>query len=406
MKRWAWNERRNQFPRGMWRSKRLPSLLPRLGLAVCGALVTWGGHAVAAQADPKSTETRPGEAAASQPAVAPQAAPATVKRGMFQLGVQIAKLPEVVRRQMRLEQGVWVERVLPDSPAAKAGLQPHDILLSAGETPIREPEDILRVLGTSDGQPLKLRILREGREETVEVTPQAVEGRSEAWRGFFPPGVPLPPGVFGGPTPPDWKQWPEYKQFEEALEQLRSRIGRDGLGVWFARPGLVVPPGKFDFFWGSAEQAPRKLERRLRAEFLDGWTVDIEREEPQAAKIRVQRGDQSWEVTEERLHELPKEVQPRVQRLLGMGLGMRLPLAVRVLEKKTEKASQPERKEKTTPPDKSGTGGETGELHKLLQRLEEANQASRERMEEAIRQLRKELEELRKGLAAPATAQP
>jgi ribosome recycling factor len=34
--------------------------------------------------------------------------------------------------------------------------------------------------------------------------------------------------------------------------------------------------------------------------------------------------------------------------------------------------------------------------------LERANQVAQERMEEAIRQLRKELEELRKGQAAPA----
>ena len=375
---------------------------------------------LAVQATVVASPAADAEGSDDNPKKSPEAAPPgsgnpEVKTGTFHLGIQITTLPEVVRSQLQLKHGVLIERVLPDSPAAKAGLKPHDIVLKAGDTAIDQPEDILKVLRQADGKPLALRILREGQEHGIEVTPEpAKDVRPEGWRGPFPPITPFPPGAFGGPMPPDFKQWPEYRQLEEALERFRSKIGRDGVGLWFARPGFVLPPGKFDFFWGTSDQAPSKLQRRLHAEFADGWTVEIVREEPQSAKVRVQRGEQSWEVTEERLHELPKEVVPRVQRLLGMGLGWRLPVAVRVLEKaeKIEKAGKAENTEKPRKgegPEKSPPAGaadrsgpSSGEIQKLLERLERANQAAQEKMEEAIRQIRKELEELRRGQVAPA----
>jgi hypothetical protein len=342
-----------------------------------------------------------------------------IKTGTFHLGIQITTLPEVVRSHLQLQQGVLIERVQPNSPAAKAGLQPQDILLAAGQTPIHQPEDVLKVLRQADGKPLALHILRQGQRQTVQVTPEpAPEARPEGWP--LAPMTPFPPGGFGGPMPPDFKQWPEYKQLEEALERFRSKVGRDGVGLWFARPGLIVPPGKFDFFWGTSQQAPTKLQRQLRAEFTDGLTVEIVREEPQPAKIHVQRGEQSWEVTEDRLYELPKDLVPRVQRLLGMGLGWPLPIAIRTMKSdKAEKSGNAAKSEdsskeedgkkvggveKGSPPADAGDrGGLTaGEVQKLLERLERANQVAQERMEEAIRQLRKELEELRKGQAAPA----
>jgi hypothetical protein len=395
---------------------------------LCSAALVGGGTAaepdpatvsveVVAYQQPAASETQDAPAPATGNDAAPKgqkepsdkghpSKPVT-KTGHFHLGIQITTLPEAVRSHLQLQHGVLIERVLPDSPAAKAGLKPHDILLAVGQTLIHQPEDILNVLRQADGKPLALRILRQGQEHTIEVTPQpASPAGPEGWWGAFPPVPPFPPGTFGGPMPPDVKQWPEYKQLEEALERFRSKIGRDGVGLWFARPGVIIPPGKFDFFWGTSDQAPTKLQRRLRAEFADGVTIDVTRDEPQPAKIHVQRGEQSWDVTEDRLHELPKELVPRVQRLLGMGLGWRLPVAVRVRET-VEKEDKQGRSDK---PDKGAFPAESkgrlepsaSEIQKLLERLERANQAAQEKMEEAIRQLRKELEELRKGQVSPA----
>lgn len=375
-------------------------------------------HQVAAEAKVETADaaaSQEGPKKSSDAAVKAPSKPA-VKSGMFHLGIQITTLPEVVRSQLQLKQGVLIERVLPDSPAAKAGVKPHDILLAASETPIHQPEDILNVLRQADGKPLSLRILRQGQQQTIEVAPEpAPEARPQTWWGPFPPTTPFRTGVFGPPMPPDFKQWPEYKQLEEALERFRSKIGRDGVGLWFARPGLVLPPGKVEFFWGSADQAPSQLRHRVQAQFPDGLTVEIVREEAPtaraAARIHVQRGDQSWDLTEDRLSELPKDVLPRVQRLLSVGMGWWVPVAVRALKiEKTDQAGNEQKEGKAGGPGKDSPSGDAdgrsgasvGEIQKVLERLERANQAAQEKMEEAIRQLRKELEELRRGQAAPS----
>ncbi|MGH2344806.1 MAG: S1C family serine protease [Chloroflexota bacterium] len=77
--------------------------------------------------------------------------------------------------------GLMVLEVLKGGPAARGGLLPGDILLNAGRTALREPDDLLRALGDlSPGTPLPLTILRagSGREVTIVLGERPPEGRS------------------------------------------------------------------------------------------------------------------------------------------------------------------------------------------------------------------------------------
>jgi hypothetical protein len=68
-----------------------------------------------------------------------------------------------VKAQLNLKQGLAVEGVVPESPAAKAGLKEHDILTKAGDKALSEPEQLERTCvacrSTSDKREL-LRVVR------------------------------------------------------------------------------------------------------------------------------------------------------------------------------------------------------------------------------------------------------
>jgi serine protease Do len=69
------------------------------------------------------------------------------------------------------EKGTVVARVLPGSPAAAAGLQANDVILRFGDVAVENLTHLQRlVLDAPVGQPVALRIVRGGKEQTVTVT--------------------------------------------------------------------------------------------------------------------------------------------------------------------------------------------------------------------------------------------
>ena len=75
------------------------------------------------------------------------------------------------------ERGVLIGGVINDSPAARAGLQPGDLLLRIGDTPTNvrydeEMPDFMRLTtGLEIGKPVKALVSREGKEIECEITP-------------------------------------------------------------------------------------------------------------------------------------------------------------------------------------------------------------------------------------------
>jgi serine protease Do len=91
---------------------------------------------------------------------------------MIFLGVETSQVPTVVSEQLGLSKGLGlvVEYVVPDSPAAAAGIQQNDILKMLNDQILIEPSQLRKLLQTfSDGTDVTLTILRKGQEQKVTV---------------------------------------------------------------------------------------------------------------------------------------------------------------------------------------------------------------------------------------------
>ena len=107
------------------------------------------------------------------PATRAQPSDSDEEKGTY-LGVLISPVPEVLYDQvpdLPRNQGVMVTHVLPESPAAQAGLRRHDVLLEYNDDKIRDCEHFARLIRADRADnKVKLGLVRAGRKETVEVT--------------------------------------------------------------------------------------------------------------------------------------------------------------------------------------------------------------------------------------------
>jgi serine protease Do len=88
------------------------------------------------------------------------------------LGVQAQELTPELAKSFNLPQqkGVLIADVQPGSPAASAGLKSGDVLLEYNGQPINNPKDLsFAVAATKVGIPAKLKIFRQGQEQTIDV---------------------------------------------------------------------------------------------------------------------------------------------------------------------------------------------------------------------------------------------
>jgi serine protease Do len=102
------------------------------------------------------------------------------------LGVQLQTVSAEVAEGLGLkeERGTLVASVVPDSPAAKAGLKAGDIVLAANGKPLADAKTLARVVGDSrPGTSLTLEVSREQKTRDLEVrigTPPGDEGVAAA----------------------------------------------------------------------------------------------------------------------------------------------------------------------------------------------------------------------------------
>jgi serine protease Do len=108
------------------------------------------------------------------------ASPAQVRRLPWMGVLILAPVPKEVAEIQKLDKpAVMADRVLPDQPAARAGLQDRDIIVGINDQDIERlptPELTagnfrLKLIRLPLGQPVKLAIRRLGEAKTIEVTP-------------------------------------------------------------------------------------------------------------------------------------------------------------------------------------------------------------------------------------------
>jgi hypothetical protein len=90
------------------------------------------------------------------------------------LGALLGPVPDVLYDHLpdlARGQGVVITHVLPESPAAKAGLQRHDLLVQYGDEKVRGCEHCARLIQSDKPEhKVKLALIRAGRPTTAEVT--------------------------------------------------------------------------------------------------------------------------------------------------------------------------------------------------------------------------------------------
>ncbi len=105
------------------------------------------------------------------------------------LGVQLVPLTARIAKEHNRDpnslvelperSGALVQTVLPESPAEKAGLRRGDLVVEAGDIDISDPQTLLKQVEQSEiGKAFAVKVLRNGKELSLDVKPEALQGIS------------------------------------------------------------------------------------------------------------------------------------------------------------------------------------------------------------------------------------
>jgi S1-C subfamily serine protease len=97
-----------------------------------------------------------------------------VRRAYLGLVTVPAPLNAALRERFGRSSGLRVAEVVPDGPAARAGLRARDLLLAASGQPVSTAQDLQRLMfDEAIGKPLPITVMRNG--ALVDVIAEPVE---------------------------------------------------------------------------------------------------------------------------------------------------------------------------------------------------------------------------------------
>ena len=273
------------------------------------------------------------------------------------IGLNCRPAQDALRAQLDLPEGTGlvVELVVPDSPAAKAGIEQFDVLVKADGKPLEKLQDLIDAVDAAKEKELKLELRRGGKSVELTLKPAKRPELASPIPGLEPGGK------------------PSYEWLKKHLGEMAPGTDLRELlpeGAWQA-------PWRFRF-WGPGGILPP--DAKPRPPLPGNMSVTITRSGDEPAKIVVKRGDEKWEVTEDQLDKLPEEIRPHLERMLG-----------RAAARRAAKPGPPDQKSRSYDfdfiPDWRPPHWEGWPEGRLEQRLEEMNRR--------IDELRKSIEQLR-----------
>lgn len=219
----------------------------------------------------------------------------SIKLGEYWIGVECSPMTGELREDPDSPErrGILVGGVMPDGPAAKAGIEPGDVILEAGKKPVAKIQDLIDAIEDVGQDELSLKIDRDGKVKKITVTP-AKRPQRHFGRHF----VPIP----GDPDSEQLKRW-FGRMWPGADGSGADGPGANGPGSMqfrFIHPGTILPPGA-----SVHPPLPKDM------------TVVITKTGSEPATVVIEQGDDRWEVTEEKLGELPQKVRVHAERMLG-----------------------------------------------------------------------------------------
>lgn len=147
------------------------------------------------------------------------------------IGIAPGPVSEEIRAQLPLKpgEGIKVNHVAEDSPAGKAGIQEHDILLRMDEQILVEPEQLRTLVKMKKpGDEVKLSILRKGEQKEVKVVLSETE-EHRAGRPFN-------------------KRFGNFEDMQNKIEEMKGKLP----GSIFQRKGIIIgADGKSHTFEGG-----------------------------------------------------------------------------------------------------------------------------------------------------------
>ncbi|HVV99648.1 MAG TPA: PDZ domain-containing protein [Planctomycetaceae bacterium] len=188
------------------------------------------------------------------------------------------------RQELNLDgKGLVIQQVIPNSPAAAAGLKENDIVVAVGETAIESLDQLIAAVTKANGQVLKLEIIREGAHQHINVTPKKRPAEFGTTLGIRlvpnPTETPLLPAVGAPPV-----------------------AGEPPAIAVAPSPGAVIP---------ALVPAPA-------ATLPDDMEVVIRKQGSEPARIKVTQGNKTWKTVEGELDMLPPAARPFVDRALQL----------------------------------------------------------------------------------------
>jgi len=144
------------------------------------------------------------------------------------LGVETSDVPRVVSEQLGLPRGfgLVVDYVVPDGPAAAAGVQQNDILRMLNDQILTEPDQLSKLIRSfSEGTTITLTVLRKGKEEKigVKLSKKEVSERSDMGRGHHP-------NFNFNSNGHDWSNF-GMEDLKEHMNELKEQLGDQTHGV-------------------------------------------------------------------------------------------------------------------------------------------------------------------------------
>ncbi len=93
------------------------------------------------------------------------------KNGSAFLGVVSEPVPDTFASHLGIEKAIVVKGLMPDGPAAKAGIAANDIITRIGNQAIQTPDELTRKVSSHQpGEKISVEIIRKGKAQTLDVT--------------------------------------------------------------------------------------------------------------------------------------------------------------------------------------------------------------------------------------------
>jgi len=123
-----------------------------------------------------------------------------------QIGVGVSPLTKQLAQHFGVDSGMLVNEVRENSPAAKAGLKAGDIIVEIDGKAAKGDFDLIRAINSKKEGDVSLTFVRDGKRQTVSITPEASKDAGFLFRngdenGSFPTPPPAPMRMATPATP-------------------------------------------------------------------------------------------------------------------------------------------------------------------------------------------------------------